>query len=200
MDHEDPDVVKGQALTLVLNRSPAPSAGADVVGVTVHDGAECGEKNGKGPGQHDEDDAQPVAEAIALDRAEERMRGDEEDEESRRDIADVEEPALGKALGRRGEDGFFFDPVEGQDEGQGLLKIGQEKIDNQQDILILDMSVRTSSRMEKTNVANVCLIVLPPGDEPASYKAEEGEGRESRHAADNGQGPKAIGKAVVKRE
>lgn len=52
------------------------------------------------------------------------MGGDEEDEEARGDVTDVEEPALGEAGGAGGEDGVCADPVEGEDEGEGLLEVG----------------------------------------------------------------------------
>lgn len=116
--------MQGETLFFVECGDPAPGACADEVRPAVDGGAQPGEGQRDEPGAEHESEEDAVVETAADDGGVEGVGGDEEDEKTRGDVAYVEEPALGEAGGAGGEDGVCADPVEGEDEGEGLLEVG----------------------------------------------------------------------------
>ena len=111
LNKEDPDVVKSKTLAFVILGGPAPGTGPDKVFLAIDQRTNGGEKQGEEPGQTDHYSKDVVTDPPSFYSTDEGVSGDEEDKETRGDVSDVDEPALGEARTTRGENGIFPDPV-----------------------------------------------------------------------------------------
>jgi hypothetical protein len=72
----------------------------------------------------------PVRKLFLQNNDRERLRGYAKRENSTRHISDLYKPPLGRAYIRRRKDRIFVEPVKREDERQGLLEVGNKKVQN----------------------------------------------------------------------
>ncbi|KAH9828103.1 hypothetical protein Tdes44962_MAKER09490, partial [Teratosphaeria destructans] len=171
--------------------------------VAVNAEAQSGQDIGKGPDAHDGEGEMEGSDALSVHGRVEGVEGDGEDEEARGDVATVQQPALREArlVGggqsrcrwgdapaasaaylRGSQDGVDPDPVEADDERRALLQVGQQQVEDEDDVLV---------------VADPALVVRAPADEAEADEADDGHGRQDGHEAEDAEGHEAVAEGVA---
>lgn len=131
---------------------------------------EDGEKCGEAPSEANGGKEDRIRHLTIADNAEPRVECDAHDEESRRDVTDVDEEALTEAPTGGALDFTQLKPMEANDEAESLHHISQGEIVDQDHILV---------------VAHKGAVVLAPSDHTVRDEAEKDDSRQDR---DQGEG------------
>jgi len=157
LDDENPEVVQPQAFILVFGRDPAPACCAREELFFVHQWADKSQDQSRQPDAEDGHDEPYVWHLVSFDHTKPRVYCNCEDEKATRNIPYVEEPTLDEARYCWSKDLANPKPVKGYREGDGLLKICEKQVVDEDDILV---------------VADILPVVSPPADKSVCDEAE----------------------------
>lgn len=154
-----------------------PSAGGHEEVASIDDGPDSGQNQADYPDENHQDDKQSLGDHALGHQPQERMDCDGDDKHPARDITNLDEPTLGEAGAARRRDAVCDEPVEGQQEAERLLHVGQQEVVDQDKDL-----TRGDGR----------LIVTSPVDHAVGDEDEEGERGEEGEEPEESDGYHAI--------
>ena len=129
--------MQAQSISLIFRRHPAPCSSFCEVFVAVEAYSEPRQEIAEGPKRENAGVECLIPDAHSVDGSKEGMKGNGQNEEGARDIARMKQPRLSKAGRMRCQDVILMHPVKADQEGCCLLHVGQQEIQDQDDILIV---------------------------------------------------------------
>ena len=105
--------------------------------VLVKTNPDAREEVGESPNAGDRGSKRFMADSLPVNRRDERMNSNREDEESTAHIAGMQQPSLCETRRRRSEDRIESYPVPADQECGALLQVRNQQIKNQEDVLVV---------------------------------------------------------------
>jgi len=139
---DDEEVVQPEPRGAVFAVDPAPGSGSHVEVSRMQCHADDGAHVDEGPEQREAGQEGSVAEPEVVDDVQERVDGDGEGEDSRGEIAGADEPALGPAGWGGSVEHVAAQPLCVEEEGDGLLDVGEDEVEEEDGELGEGVSVR----------------------------------------------------------
>lgn len=137
--------------SLVFLANPAPGTGGDEDIGSVHSQWNDHDESNETPHANDEADKCFVRQLLAPYDKQKSVEGDGKHEQTGSGVTDLKPKTLQEARSGTGLDLVGNDPFEADKEGKGLLKVCQDQVVNQDNILVVtDISLVVSSPEEQS--------------------------------------------------
>lgn len=143
-----------------------------------------GQEEGEPPGSNDHHQKVIIRDPLPAHDAPPSVKRNQQDEETARDVADVDEPSLREARRRRSHQLAFRQPVEAEDEAERLLQVGEEELVDEDDVLV---------------VSDVGAVVATPEDHAEGDPYQQDGGRDDRQESEGSYAVEAFLGVVVER-
>lgn len=197
-DREDPDILRIQSVkevkgaeddthmtpepfTLECRRDPAPSPSPDKVLLAMHGDSHSRQEVRQHPKTNDRSDEDFAADPTSQCCGVVGVDCNCQHEETTADVSRMQKPALTEAGWRWSQDVAFSIPVPADEERSALLEIGNQEVEDQDDVLV---------------VADERLVVKAPGDESGGDEDDECCCAGHREGGEDGDGDQSVPEVV----